>query len=80
VASGDEIALSDGEQRCEHTVYLSRDKMLDVRESADNGEQPWALYEEPRIIGYRESRGGDHHWHAQLVLADGTRVFLGEPE
>jgi hypothetical protein len=35
-------------------------------------------YRRQRIIGYRESRGGDSRWHAQVVLADGAWVFLDE--
>ncbi len=80
MASRDEIALSDDEQRCEHTVHMSRDKMLDVRENADNGDQPCALYEGQRIIGYREWKGGTLYmpgaWCAVLVLADGTRLQI----
>ena len=33
-----------------------------------------------RILGYRESMGGDHRWHAQVVLADGSRVYLNESD
>jgi len=40
-------------------------------------EAAW-LYRGQRIIGYREIMGGDNHWHAQVVLADGTRVYLDE--
>jgi hypothetical protein len=67
------------------TTYLTmtREKMLDVRWKADNREQPDALYSGQRIIGYSEyhtgSLGGDHgHWRAIVVLADGTRIEIGE--
>jgi hypothetical protein len=66
------------------TVYLtmSRQHMLDIRAKADLSGQPNALYYGQRIIGYHEfttgsgRRGG--HWHATVVLADGTRVVIDE--
>jgi len=42
--------------------------------------EPTSLYRGQRIIGYRESMGGDNHWHAQVVLADGSRIFLDESD
>jgi hypothetical protein len=35
-----------------------------------------ALYRGQRIIGYRGSRGDDHRWHEQVVLADGRGCTL----
>lgn len=55
-------------------------EMLRVRGLDDRRMLASSLYRGQRIIGYRESVGGDHHWHAQVVLADGTRVFLDEPK
>jgi galactosyl transferase GMA12/MNN10 family len=67
----------------ETTVTVARKQMLAVRELAERelAEKrmlPTSLFWGERIIGYRESRGADHHWHAQVVLADGTRVHLDE--
>jgi hypothetical protein len=62
------------------TVTVPRKQMLAVRELADKRMLPTSLFWGERIIGYRESMGGDSRWHAQVVLADGTRVFLDEME
>ncbi len=59
-------------------VTVTRKQMLAVRELAEKRMLPTSLFWGERIIGYRESKGGDHHWHAQVVLANGTRVFLDE--
>jgi hypothetical protein len=32
------------------------------------------------IVGYRENSGGDHRWHAQVVLANGSQVFVDVEE
>jgi hypothetical protein len=56
--------------------------MLDIRANADHRNQPDARYDGQRIIGYSEfttarlQMGG--HWHATVVLADGTRVEIDE--
>jgi hypothetical protein len=39
-----------------------------------------SLYRGQRIMGYRESMGGDNHLRVPVVVANGTRVFLDEPE
>jgi hypothetical protein len=62
------------------TVTVPRKQMLAVRELADKRMLPTSLFWGERIIGYREWKGGDSRWHAQVVLADGTRVFLDEME
>jgi hypothetical protein len=63
------------------TVTCTRKAMLAVRDLADKRMLPTSLYRGQRIIGYRESRGLDgRRWHAQVVLEDGTRVFLDEAE
>jgi hypothetical protein len=51
---------------------------LAERELAEKRLLPTSLFWGERIIGYRESRGADHHWHAQVALANGARVFLDE--
>jgi galactosyl transferase GMA12/MNN10 family len=61
-------------------VTVTRKQMLAVRDFADKRMLPTSLFWGERIIGYRESMGGDSRWHAQLVLAKGRRVFLDEPE
>jgi hypothetical protein len=62
------------------TAWVTRKEMRGMRGLADRRMLANSLYRGQRIIGFRESRGGDHRWHAQVVLADGTRVLLGEPE
>jgi|GEM_PF-890968 len=62
------------------TVTVTRKQMLAVRDLADKRMLPTSLFWGQKIIGYRESRGGDNPWHAQVALADGSRVFLDEPE
>jgi hypothetical protein len=62
------------------TVTVPRKQMLAVRELAETRMLPTSLFWGERIIGYRESMGGDSRWHAQVALADGTRVFLDEME
>jgi len=67
---------------CETSILdealVSRKEMLRVRGLADRRMEASSLYRGQKIIGYRESIGGDHLWHAQVVLADGTRVYLNE--
>jgi hypothetical protein len=66
------------------TVYLTmtRQQLLELHAKATNRERPDALYYGQRIIGYHEFKtdslpmGG--HWHAVVVLADGTRVEIDE--
>jgi hypothetical protein len=66
------------------TVYLTitRQQMLDSRFKAGHRDQPDAQYYGQRSIGYTEFKissvqmGG--HWHAIVVLADGTRVEIDE--
>jgi hypothetical protein len=66
------------------TVYLTmtRQQLLDVRAKASHRDQPDALYYGQRIIGYHEFMTGSvhfgGHWHAIVVLADGTRVEIDE--
>jgi hypothetical protein len=52
--------------------------MLRVRKLADRRMLAISLYRGQRIIGYRESMDGDNRWHAQVVLAGGSRVYLDE--
>jgi hypothetical protein len=59
-------------------AYVTRKEMLRVRTLADRRILKSSLYRGQCILGYRESLGGDHRWHAQVVLADGSRVFLNE--
>jgi hypothetical protein len=54
--------------------------MLAARALADRRMMPDAFYHGRKIIGCREAMGGDNRWHAQVILAYGTRVFLDEPE
>jgi hypothetical protein len=62
-------------------ITMTRKEMLAVRELADKRMLPTSLYWGERITGYREWMGTDpRRWHAQVVLADGTRVFLDELE
>jgi hypothetical protein len=51
---------------------------LAERELAEKRLLPTLLFWGERIIGYREVMGSDNRWHAQVVLANGTRVFLDE--
>jgi hypothetical protein len=58
------------------SAQVSRKEMLRVRDLADRRMEAASLYRGQRIIGYRESMGGDNRWHAHVVLEDGSRVFL----
>ena len=62
------------------SARVTRKEMLRVRDLADRRMLASSLYRGQRIIGYRESRGGDNRWHAQVVLADGSRVYLDETD
>jgi len=62
------------------SVQVTRKEMLRVRSLADRRMLATSLYRNQRITGYRESRGGDNRWHAQVVLADGSRVYLDETD
>jgi len=61
-------------------AYVTRKEMLRVRTLADRRILKSSLYRGQRILGYRESMGGDHRWHAQVVLADGSRVYVNESD
>jgi hypothetical protein len=58
--------------------HLYRQEMLRVRDLADKRMLPTSLYRGKRMIGYRESLGGDNKWHAQVVLEGPARVLLDE--
>jgi hypothetical protein len=84
LATLDLLNLSEARQRFAArmgtAVTVTRRQMLAVRELADKRLLPTALYWGERIIGYQESLGGDSRWHAQVALANGTRVLLDEPQ
>jgi hypothetical protein len=44
-----------------------------MTDMADKRMLPTSLYRGKRMIGYRESLGGDNKWHAQVVL-EGLRA------
>jgi hypothetical protein len=54
--------------------------MLVVRGIFDAGKagKGSAIYRGQKIIGYREWVADVRHWHALVVLADGTRINLDE--
>jgi len=54
--------------------------MLRVRTLADRRMISSSLYHGQRILGYRESIGDDHRWYPQVVLADGSWVYLKESD
>jgi hypothetical protein len=60
-------------------VTVTRTQMLAVRDLAEKRLLPTSLFWGERISGYRETLDGDRRWHAQVALANGTRVFLDEP-
>jgi hypothetical protein len=61
-------------------VTVTRTQMLAVRTLAEKRLLPTSLFWGERISGYRESLDGDRRWHAQVDLANGTRVLLDEPQ
>lgn len=65
---------------CEASVpdeaYLTRQEMLRVRALADHRILKSPLYRGQRILGYRESMGGDDRWHGQI--AGGSWYSLSE--
>jgi hypothetical protein len=61
-------------------VQVTRKEMLRVRTLADRRMLKSSLNRGQRILGYLESMGGDHRWHAQVVLADGSRVYFNESD
>jgi hypothetical protein len=61
-------------------VQVTRKEILQVRTLADRRILKSSLYHGQRILGNRERTGGDHRYHAQVVLADGSRVHLNESD
>ena len=60
------------------SAQVTQKEMLRVRKLADRRMLASSLYRGQCIIGYRKSMGGDNRWHAQVVLAGGSRVDLDE--
>jgi len=61
-------------------IICSRRRMLAIRKRADHRDNPTSLYHGQRILACHLRVGDDNRWHAQVVLADRSYVFLEEPE
>jgi hypothetical protein len=63
-------------------LTMTRQQLLDIRAKADHRDQAEARYYSHRSISYTEFKIGSlqmgDHWHAIVVLADGTRVEIDE--
>jgi len=61
---------------------MSREEQLELRWKADNRDQPDALFEGQRIIGFREWKSSSLYapgqWCVSCVLEDGTRLIIDE--